>query len=216
MALTEKMFSYICDVLDKKKVTFRGMTVDLKKPFRRIKMTDFIKKETKIDFDREIKNDQDAIAIAKKHQIELLPHQKNRGHIVSLFFEKYCEEKCVEPTIVYGYPIEISPLAKKMYEDPRYVERFELFICGKEFANCYSELNDPIDQLERFKSQVAEKEHGNDEADEIDYEFVEALEYGMPPTGGIGFGIDRLIMLFTNQDSIRNVLLFPHLREEKK
>ena len=133
-----------------------------------------------------------------------------------MFFEKYVEETLIQPTFLYGHPIEISPLTKKNPEDPRFVDRFELFIGGKEFANAYTELNDPIDQLERFEAQIAERDLGNDEANDIDYDFVEALEYGMPPAGGIGYGIDRLVMLFTEQDSIRDVLLFPTMKEKNR
>jgi lysyl-tRNA synthetase class 2 len=143
------------------------------------------------------------------------PHENTRGHIINLFFEHFCEEKCQQPTFVYGHPIEISPLAKKNDKDPRMTERFELFICGKEYANAFSELNDPIDQYDRFNNQLKEKEKGNNEANEMDMDFIESLEYGMPPTGGLGIGIDRMVMLFSNQETIRNVLLFPHMRDEK-
>ena len=134
---------------------------------------------------------------------------------MNLFFEKYVEETLIQPTFLYGHPIEISPLTKKNPEDPRFVDRFELFIAGHECANAYTELNDPIDQLERFKEQLKEKDLGNDEANDIDMDFIEALEYGMPPAGGIGYGIDRLIMLFTEQQSIRDVLLFPLMKPEQ-
>ena len=133
-----------------------------------------------------------------------------------MFFEKYVEETLIQPTFLYGHPVEISPLTKKNPDDPRFVDRFELFIAGKEFANAYTELNDPIDQLERFEAQLAERDLGNDEANDIDMDFVEALEYGMPPAGGIGYGIDRLMMLFLEQDSIRDVLLFPTMKEKNR
>ncbi|MBN2696988.1 MAG: lysine--tRNA ligase, partial [Bacilli bacterium] len=134
------------------------------------------------------------------------------GHILNLFFESYCEEELVQPTFVYGYPIEVSPLTKKEPNDARFTQRFELFIDGREYANAYTELNDPIDQKERFENQLKEKALGNDEANEMDTDFVESLEYGMPPTGGIGIGIDRLVMLLTDSNSIRDVLLFPHMK----
>ena len=139
-------------------------------------------------------------------------HERNYGHIINLFFEKYVEETLIQPTFLYGHPIEISPLTKKNPEDPRFVDRFELFIGGKEFANAYTELNDPIDQLERFENQLKERDLGNEEANDIDMDFIEALEYGMPPAGGIGYGIDRLCMLFTESESIRDVILFPTMK----
>ena len=156
---------------------------------------------------------EEAMKLADEHGIVVESHQENVGHIINLFFEKYVEETLIQPTFLYGHPIEISPLTKKNPEDPRFVDRFELFIAGKEFANAYTELNDPIDQLERFEAQLAEKDLGNDEANDIDMDFVESLEYGMPPAGGIGYGIDRLMMLFLEQESIRDVLLFPTMKE---
>jgi lysyl-tRNA synthetase, class II len=175
-------------------------------------MVDAIKEQTGIDFKQDLSVDE-CLKLAEEHGIEVQEHEKSFGHIVNLFFEKYVEETLIQPTFLYGHPIEISPLTKKNPEDPRFVDRFELFIGGKEFANAYTELNDPIDQLERFEAQLAERDLGNDEANDIDYDFVEALEYGMPPAGGIGYGIDRLVMLFTEQDSIRDVLLFPTMKE---
>jgi lysyl-tRNA synthetase class 2 len=213
MKLTQKLFKKIASELGLVKITFKGVDLDFSKPFKKINMVDFIKQEAGVNFDREIKTDEEALALAKKFNIKVEDHQRTRGHIINLFFEEFCEKKCQQPTFVYGHPIEISPLAKKHEKDPRYTERFELFICGKEFANSFTELNDPIDQYERFKSQVEESKKGNDEANEMDLDFVEALEYGMPPTGGIGIGIDRLTMMFTNNESIRNVLLFPHMRD---
>ena len=156
----------------------------------------------------------EALKLAEEHKIEVQNHEHTVGHIMNLFFEKYVEETLIQPTFLYGHPVEISPLTKKNPEDPRFVDRFELFIGGKEFANAYTELNDPIDQLERFQEQLEEKELGNDEANDIDYDFIDALSYGMPPAGGIGFGIDRLCMLFTEQESIRDVLLFPTMKNK--
>ena len=191
-----------------------GNEIDLGKPFKRVSMTDAIKDVTGIDFKKEM-TVEEALKLAEEHQIEVQDNEKSVGHIINLFFEKYVEETLIQPTFLYGHPIEISPLTKKNPEDPRFVDRFELFISGKECANAYTELNDPIDQLERFEAQLAEKELGNDEANDIDMDFIEALEYGMPPAGGIGYGIDRLVMLFTEQESIRDVLLFPTMKERK-
>ena len=147
--------------------------------------------------------------------VEFEKHQSSIGHIIKLFFEEFCEVKCIQPTFVYGHPIDVSPLSKKDYKNPGFTKRFELFINTKEYVNAFSELNDPIDQFERFESQVKEKSLGNDEAVEMDIDFIESLEYGLPPTGGLGIGIDRLVMLFTGKTTIRDVLLFPHMREAK-
>ena len=192
-----------------------GETIDLSKPFRRVTMCELIKETVGVDFKENNYTLEEAKAIAKEHNIEVEPHY-TVGHIINAFFEEFCEHLLVQPTFLCGHPIEISPLTKKDPTDPRFVERFELFICGKEFSNAYTELNDPIDQLERFKAQLAEREAGNDEANEIDQDFVEALEYGMPPCGGIGMGIDRLVMFFTEQSSIREVLLFPQMKNRGK
>ena len=175
-------------------------------------MVDAIKEATNIDFFKV--SDEEAIKLAKEHNLKLKEHEKAFGHIVNLFFEKYVEEKLIQPTFLYGHPLDISPLAKKSAEDPRFTERFELFINTKEYANAFTELNDPIDQRERFEKQIQEKELGNDEANEMDVDFVEALEYGMPPTGGLGIGIDRTCMLLANVDSIRDIILFPHMRNK--
>ena len=213
MDLTEGMFTKIArDVVGKMDYTFYGHEISLEGPWRRVSMVDAIKEQTGIDFKQDLSVDE-CLKLAEEHGIEVQEHEKSFGHIVNLFFEKYVEETLIQPTFLYGHPIEISPLTKKNPEDPRFVDRFELFIGGKEFANAYTELNDPIDQLERFEAQLAERDLGNDEANDIDYDFVEALEYGMPPAGGIGYGIDRLVMLFTEQDSIRDVLLFPTMKE---
>ena len=154
----------------------------------------------------------EAFKLAEEHNIPVEEHFRY-GHIVNAFFEKYVEETIVEPTFVYGHPIEISPLARKS-KDARFTERFELFICGSEYANAFTELNDPIDQYERFENQLKEKELGNDEANEMDIDYVEALEYGMPPAGGMGMGIDRLVMMLTNSENIREVILFPHMKKK--
>lgn len=217
MNLTENMFQTIAKkVMNKMIYNFGGYEVNLEGPWKRISMTDAIKEKTGIDFKADDMNLDRAIALAYEHHIEVLEHEKSLGHIINLFFEKYVEETLIQPTFLYGHPVEISPLTKKNPDDPRFVDRFELFIAGKEFANAYTELNDPIDQLERFEAQLAERDLGNDEANDIDMDFVEALEYGMPPAGGIGYGIDRLMMLFLEQDSIRDVLLFPTMKEKNR
>ena len=215
MELTENMFQTIArDVFGKMNFNFGGYEVNLEGPWRRVSMVEAIKEETGIDFKQDMPLEE-ALKLAEEHHIEVQEHEKTYGHIINLFFEKYVEEKLIQPTFLYGHPLEISPLTKKNPEDPRFVDRFELFIAGKEFANAYTELNDPIDQLERFKAQLEERELGNDEANDIDMDFVEALEYGMPPAGGIGYGIDRLMMLFLEQESIRDVLLFPTMKERR-
>ena len=215
MDLTEKMYQEIANkVCGKTTFKYLGHEIDLSGKWNRISMTDAIKEKTGIDF-KAICDVSECINLANEHGIELEEHEKQYGHIINKFFEKYVEETLIEPTFLYGHPIEISPLTKKDKEDPRFTERFELFISGHECANAYTELNDPIDQLERFEAQLKEREMGNDEANDIDYDFVEALEYGMPPAGGIGYGIDRMIMLFTEQASIRDVLLFPTMKEKK-
>ncbi len=213
MDLTENMFTTIArDVMGKMTFNFGGHEINLEGPWRRVSMTDAIKEQTGIDFKAEM-SVEEALKLAEEHHIEVQEHEKSVGHIINLFFEKYVEETLIQPTFLYGHPIEISPLTKKNPEDGRFVDRFELFIAGKEFANAYTELNDPDDQLERFEAQLAEKDLGNDEANDIDMDFIEALEYGMPPAGGIGYGIDRLMMLFLEQESIRDVLLFPTMKE---
>jgi len=214
MNLTEGMFQNIAkNVIGKMNYNWGGYEINLEGPWKRISMTDAIKEKTGIDFKEQISLDK-AKELASEHGIEVEPHFEV-GHIINAFFEKYVEETLIQPTFLYGHPIEISPLTKKNPEDPRFVDRFELFIGGKEFANAYTELNDPVDQLERFEAQLKERELGNDEANDIDMDFIEALEYGMPPAGGIGYGIDRLCMLFTESDSIRDVILFPTMKERK-
>ncbi len=218
MNLTEGMYTAIArEVFGKMTYKYNGYDIDLTGPWKRVSMTDAIKERTGIDF-RTITDTEECLRLAAEHGIELEAHEKQYGHVINKFFEKYVEETLIQPTFLYGHPVEISPLTKKNPEDPRFVDRFELFIGGKEFANAYTELNNPIDQLERFEEQLKERELGNDEANDIDMDFVEAMEYGMPPAGGIGYGIDRLCMLFCEQDSIRDVLLFPTMkpREEER
>ena len=212
MDLTEKMYQTIAkEVFNKMTFKFAGYDINLEGPWKRISMTDAIKEKTGIDF-KTITDLDECIKLAEDHKIELEEHEKAYGHIINKFFEKYVEETLIEPTFLYGHPIEISPLTKKNPDDDRFVDRFELFIAGKEFANAYTELNDPDDQLERFEAQLAEKDKGNEEENDIDMDFIEDLEYGMPPAGGIGYGIDRLCMLFLEQESIRDVILFPTMK----
>ena len=215
MDLTENMYKKIAtDVMGKMVYNWCGDEINLDGTWKRISMVDAIKEQTSIDFSKEMTLE-DAKALAKEHDIEVEDHF-TVGHIINAFFEKYVEETLIQPTFLYGHPVEISPLTKRNPKDPRFVDRFELFIGGKEFANAYTELNDPIDQLERFEDQLKERDLGNDEANDIDMDFIEALEYGMPPAGGIGYGIDRLCMLFTESDSIRDVILFPTMKERSK
>ena len=212
MDLTEKMFVNIAEnVIGKMDYHWNNQDISVKGPWKRISMVDAIKEVTGIDFKKEMTVDE-ALELAKEHNIEVQEHEKSVGHIINLFFEKYVEETLIQPTFLYGHPVEISPLTKKNKDDPRFVDRFELFIAGREMANAYTELNDPIDQLERFREQLKEKDLGNVEANDIDMDFIEALEYGMPPAGGIGYGIDRLVMFFTEQESIRDVILFPTMK----
>ena len=175
-------------------------------------MVDAIKEYVGVDFWKET-SVEEARALAKEHGVQITDSM-TYGHIVNEFFEQKIEEKLIQPTFIYGHPVEISPLAKKNEEDPRFTDRFELFIVGREHANAFTELNDPIDQRQRFEAQLKEREQGNDEAHMMDDDYIEALEYGMPPTGGLGIGIDRLIMLLTNSPSIRDVLLFPLMRHK--
>ena len=212
MDLTEAMYTTIAkEVVGKMTYNWCGNEINLEGPWKRISMVDAIKEQTGIDFKKEM-SVEEALKLADEHGIHVEEHEKSVGHIINLFFEKYVEETLIQPTFLYGHPVEISPLTKKNPDDPRFVDRFELFIGGKEFANAYTELNDPIDQLERFEDQLKERDKGNDEANDIDMDFIEALEYGMPPAGGIGYGIDRLVMLFTEQETIREVILFPTMK----
>lgn len=211
MELTESMFRYLAEkVCGSTKFTYNGIEIDFGKPFERITMTDCVKKYAGIDFDA-VKTDEEAKALAKERNIEY-EERHNKGHILNLFFEEYCEKELVQPTFVMDHPIAISPLTKKKPTDPEKVERFELFINGWEMCNAYSELNDPIDQRERFALQDAAAAAGDEEAEHTDEDFLNALEIGMPPTGGIGYGIDRLVMLLTDSPAIRDVLLFPTMK----
>ncbi len=195
-------------------VDFLGAHINLAPKYKRAHMVDLIKEKTGIDFFQDM-SFEDAKKLALEHGIEVEKHF-GYGHIVNAFFENFVEETIIEPTFVYGHPIEISPLAKKNPNDPRFTERFELFICGSEYGNAFTELNDPIDQYERFANQLKERELGNDEANEMDIDFVEALEYGMPPAGGLGIGIDRLVMLLTGAETVREVILFPTMKPRDK
>ncbi|GIO28128.1 lysine--tRNA ligase [Ornithinibacillus bavariensis] len=213
MELTENMIAHIAEeVLGTTTVTYGEYEVDLKPKWQRLHMVDAVKQYTGVDFWKHM-SDEEARQLAKENGIEI-KETMTFGHVVNEFFEQRVEEKLIQPTFVYGHPVEISPLAKKNKEDERFTDRFELFIVAREHANAFSELNDPIDQRERFESQLKEREEGNDEAHMMDEDFVEALEYGMAPTGGLGIGIDRLVMLLTNSPSIRDVLLFPQMRNK--
>ena len=211
MELTESMFKYVAEkVLGTTKINYQGTEIDLGQPFARLTMNEAIKKYAGIDFDT-VESDEAAKALAKEHNIEFEDRHK-KGDIINLFFEEYCEKELIQPTFIMDHPIEISPLTKKKPTDPTKVERFELFINTWEMCNAYSELNDPIDQRERFAAQDALADQGDEEAQHTDEDFLNALEIGMPPTGGIGYGIDRLVMLLTDSPSIRDVLLFPTLK----
>ena len=215
MDLTEGMFQYVAKtVTGKMTFNWNGAEINLQGPWKKLHMVDAIKEQCGVDFWKEMTLDE-AKALAEQHHIEVEPHFEV-GHIINAFFEEYVEETLVQPTFLYGHPVEISPLTKKNPDDPRFVDRFELFIAGSEFANAYTELNDPIDQYERFEDQLKERELGNEEANDMDMDFIEALEYGMPPAGGIGYGIDRLCMLLLEQPSIRDVVLFPHMKKRDK
>ena len=211
MDLTENLYRYVAQtVLGTTTIVYNGIEMDLGKPFERITMVDAVKKYSGVDFN-EIHTLEEARAVAKEHHIEYEERHK-KGDILNLFFEEYVEEHLIQPTFVMDHPIEISPLTKKKPENPEYVERFEFFMNGWEMANAYSELNDPIDQRERFKAQEEQLAQGDEEANTTDEDFLNALEIGMPPTGGIGFGIDRMCMLLTDSAAIRDVLLFPTMK----
>jgi lysyl-tRNA synthetase, class II len=215
MKLNEGLFESVAmEVFNTTEFTLGENQVSLKAPFKRWHMVDAVREVTGVDFWKEVTLEE-ALALAKEHHIEVEGHQQSVGQIINLFFEEFCEDKITQPTFVYGHPVEISPLAKKNPEDPRFTDRFELLIYGTEYSNAFSELNDPIDQRERFEAQLKLKELGDDEATEMDTDYVEALEYGLPPTGGIGIGIDRFVMLLTGNESIREVLLFPHMKHRQ-
>lgn len=212
MDLIEGLFDSVAnEVLGTTDITYQGIQLSLKAPFKRIHMVDAIKEACGVDFWQDMSYEE-AVKLAEEHDIEVEKIHNTVGHIINLFFEKYVEETIVQPTFVYGHPTSISPLAKKNKKDPRFADRYELFICGHEYANAFSELNDPIDQRERFEKQLELRELGDDEANEVDTDYVEALEYGLPPTGGVGLGIDRFVMLLTDQRTIREVLLFPTMK----
>lgn len=211
MNLTEDMIRTVArQTLGSARVVYEGVEIDLESPFRRISMKQAVKEMGGVDFEK-ISTLEEARAIAKEHHIEY-EQRHGIGDILNLFFETYCEEKLIQPTFVTGHPVDISPLSKRFPQDPNYTQRFELFIFGREHANAFSELNDPIDQRERFEHQAALKAAGDDEACDVDEDFLNALSYGMPPTGGLGIGIDRLVMLLTGSTSIRDVLLFPTMK----
>ena len=216
MDIVEKIFSRTAqEILGTTKITYQGQEIDLAPGWKRVTMIDSIKEACGVDFN-EIKTDEEAVALAKERGIEIPDKTKEtRGDVIALFFDEYVEHTLIQPTFVYEYPVEISPLAKKCPNNKAMTERFEAFICGREYGNAFSELNDPIDQYERFKKQVEAKEAGDEEAGDMDEDFVQALEIGLPPTGGLGIGVDRLVMLLTDSDSIRDVLLFPTMKPLK-
>ena len=215
MEITEGVFKYVAKtVFNNYKYKVGDVEVDLEKPFRKVYMTDLIKEKTGIDFKSNNYTLEEATALAKEKGIKVESHF-TVGHIINAFFEEFCEEDLVQPTFLCGHPIEISPLTKEDPNDPRFVQRFELYICGMEYGNAYTELNNPIEQKKRFEEELRERKMGNDEAADIDETFLEALEYGMPPAGGVGIGVDRLVMLFTESPSIRDVLLFPHMKNKQ-
>ncbi len=212
MDLVEEMFQTIAKkLLNTTKISYQGTEIDLGAKWKRISMIDSIKEVTGIDFNT-INSDEEALTIAKEKGIEIEKSKQTRGYIINEFFEEFVEETLIQPTFIYDYPIEVSPLTKKKPSDGRLTERFEFFIDKREYGNAYSELNDPIDQYERFLAQVKQREAGDDEANMMDEDFVHSLEYGLPPTGGLGIGVDRMIMLFTDCASIRDVLLFPTMK----
>ncbi len=214
MNLTEELLHYLSkEILKKEEFEFNSHNVSLKENFKKLSMTEAIKEFIDIDFSR-ISNLEEVLELAKKHNLKLEKFQKSIGHVILAFFEEYVEKKLIQPTFIYDYPIEVSPLAKSKAENKDIADRFELYIGGLEFANGYSELNDPVEQKKRFEEQTKQKELGNEEIASFDKEFLESLEYGMPPAGGLGIGIDRLIMLFTGQNSIKEVIAFPQLKQK--
>lgn len=212
MDLTEGIIQHTAKVVvGEGPITYQETEINIHLPFKRIHMVDAIKEQTGVDFWQEL-TFEEAKTLAQAHHVPVEKHYTEVGHIINAFFEEFVEETLIQPTFVYGHPVAVSPLAKKNADDPRFTDRFELFIMTKEYGNAFTELNDPIDQLERFKAQAKAKELGDDEATGIDYDYIEALEYGMPPTGGLGIGIDRLCMLLTDTTTIRDVLLFPTMK----
>lgn len=212
MDITEEIFQTCAKkVCGTTTITYQGTTIELGGKWKRISMIDSIKEVIGIDFN-EIQSDEEAIALAKERKIEIPAGKETRGYIISLFFDEYVEETLIQPTFIYDYPVEISPLAKKSPKDSRLTERFEAFIGGREYGNAFSELNDPIDQYERFKGEITARENGDEEAGMMDEDYINALEIGLPPTGGLGIGIDRLVMLLTDAASIRDVLFFPTMK----
>ena len=213
MELTESMFRYLAEkVCGSSVISYNGTVIDMSKPFERITMIDAVKKYSGVDFNT-VKTDEEAKAIAREHNV-VFEERHKKGDIINLFFEEFCEEKMIQPTFVMDHPVEVSPLTKRKPSNPELVERFEMYIYGREMCNAYSELNDPIDQRERFKAQDALADAGDEEANHTDEDFLNALEIGMPPTGGIGYGIDRLVMLLTDSQAIRDVLLFPTMKSQ--
>ena len=211
MELTESMFRYLAEkVCGSSVISYNGTVIDMSKPFERITMIDAVKKYSGVDFNT-VKTDEEAKAIAREHNV-VFEERHKKGDIINLFFEEFCEEKMIQPTFVMDHPVEVSPLTKRKPSNPELVERFEMYIYGREMCNAYSELNDPIDQRERFKAQEEAFAAGDEEANHTDEDFLNALELGMPPTGGIGYGIDRLVMLLTDSQAIRDVLLFPTMK----
>ena len=211
---TEGLFKDLAEkICGKDKIQWGDIEIDFSKPFRWISMAEAIKEKTGIDFTDDI-SFEDAVKLAKEHNVPLQKSWNSTGYIMQAFFDEFVEKSLVQPTFIHTYPIEVSPLTKKC-ADPRFVERFEFFIGGFEFGNSYSELNNPFDQMERFQAQLAARNRGDEEANDIDYTFLDALKYGMPPAGGIGVGIDRTCMLFCNVQNIREVLLFPTMKDEK-
>ena len=211
MKLTEELVAYMAvAATGSTLINYQGKQIDLKPPWRRLSMTDAIKEYANIDFD-DISTDEEAVELARKHNIEIIPEMK-RGHVISGIFEKYCEDKLIDPTFITHHPVEISPLSKRNPDDPRITNRFEAFVNTWEIANAFSELNDPIDQRARFMDQLRQRELGDEEAQMLDEDFLNAIEVGLPPTGGLGIGIDRVIMLLTNSSSIRDVILFPTMK----
>jgi lysyl-tRNA synthetase class 2 len=216
MNLAEELIRSAAQAVGSLQIEWQGIALDLQRPFRRVSMLDIVKEETGVDF-RAVTSDGEARKIAAGKGLGgELKGSESRFAIQNLMFEAFCEEKLVAPTFVTGHPTEISPLSKRDPEDPGYTRRFELFMCGKELANAFSELNDPLDQRARFEDQLRKKEAGDDEAHEFDEDFINAIETGLPPTGGMGVGIDRLVMFLTNSRSIRDVILFPLMKPQSR